>query len=61
MRLHVFRQMIAPHEAFAALGAGEPLLARVCPQVPLQLVAPREFLAAVNPIANERTLASVPP
>jgi len=53
--------VVGAHEALAALGAGEPLLAGVRPQVALQFVAPREALAAEQPLAAERPLARVPP
>ena len=61
VRLDVLRQVVGAHEALAALGAGEPLLAGVRPQVALQFVAPREALAAEQPLAAERPLARVPP
>ena len=46
VRLDVLGEVVAAHEALAALGTGEALLARVSPQVPLQLVRAREALAA---------------
>ena len=36
--LHVFSQVVRPHEPLVTSGTGEPLLPRVRPQVPLQLV-----------------------
>lgn len=60
VRLHVLCQVIGPHEPFTADGAGEPLLAGVRPQVPLELVRPGEALAAEEPVADERALARVP-
>ena len=58
--LCVFRQVVGTHEPFVALGTGEPLLACVGPKVPLQLVGPGEALAAEKPVADERSLPSVP-
>ena len=60
VRLDVLGEVVAAHEALAALGAGEALLARVSPQVPLQLVRAREALAAEEPAAHEGPLARVP-
>lgn len=59
--LDVLGEVIGPHEALVAHGAGEPFLPRVRPQVPLQFVRPGEPLAAKQPIAHERALACVPP
>ena len=36
--LRVFSQVVRPHEPLVTSGTGEPLLPRVRPQVPLQLV-----------------------
>lgn len=60
VRLHVFRQVIAPHEPFPARRASEPLLPGVRAQMTLQLVAPGEPLAAEQPVAYERAFAGVP-
>lgn len=60
VRFHVFRQVIAPHEPFPARGASEPLLPGVRAQMTLQLVAPREPLAAEKPVADEGPFARVP-
>ena len=38
VRLDVLRKVVGPHEALVADGAGEPLLARVGPEVPLKFV-----------------------
>lgn len=61
VRFHVFGQVIRPHEPLVADGTGESLLARVRPEVALQLVGPGEPLAAKEPVADERPLAGVPP
>lgn len=60
VRLNVFAQVVAAHETLVAHRAGEALLARVSPQVPLQLVRAREALAAEEPVAHEGPLARVP-
>jgi hypothetical protein len=56
----VLAEVVGAHEPLVADGAGEPLLARVGPQVTLELVGAGEPLAAEKPIADERTLARVP-
>ena len=58
--LHVLAQVVTAHEPLAAHVTREPLLARVSPYVPLELVRSREPLAAEQPVADERTLAGVP-
>ena len=58
--LDVLGQVVGAHEALVARGASKPLLARVSPQVPLQLVRAREALPAEEPVADERPLAGVP-
>nr|Q6ZRH9.1 RecName: Full=Uncharacterized protein FLJ46347 [Homo sapiens] len=60
VRLNVFAQVVAAHEALVAHRTGEALLARVSPQMPLQLVRAREALAAEEPVAHEGPLARVP-
>ena len=60
VRLNVLREVVAAHEALAALGAGEALLARVSPQMPLQLVRAREAFTAEEPVAHKGPLARVP-
>jgi len=57
---HVFAEVIGTHESLVADRAGEPLLARVGPQVALEFVGAGEPLAAEKPIADERALARVP-
>ena len=61
VRLRVLRKVVRPHEPFIAERTSEPLLACVGPKVPLQLVGPGEALAAEKPVADEGSLASVPP
>lgn len=61
MGLHMLGQMIRPHEPLAADITGEPLLSRVRPQMPLQLVGPGESLPAEQPVAEEWSLSRVPP
>ena len=61
VRFDVLAQVVAPHKALVAHGTREPLLAGVRAQVSLQLVRPREPLAAEEPVAHERPLAGVPP
>ena len=53
-------QVVGAHEALVASGAREPLLARVSPQVALQLVRAREAFAAEEPVADEWPLSGVP-
>ena len=60
VRLSMLSQVVGPHEALVADGAGEPLLPRVCSQVPLQLVGPGEPLPAEQPVAHEGSLSRVP-
>lgn len=60
MGLDVFRQVIGAHELLGALRTLEALLAGVGSAVSLQLVGPRELLAAEYPTAYERSLARVP-
>lgn len=60
VRLGVLGQVVGAHEALVARGAREPLLARVSPQVALQLVGAREALAAEEPVTDEGPLAGVP-
>uniref|UniRef100_M3YR70 Uncharacterized protein n=1 Tax=Mustela putorius furo TaxID=9669 RepID=M3YR70_MUSPF len=60
VRLNVFAQVVAAHEALVAHRTGEALLAGVSPQVPLQLVRAREAFAAEEPVAHEGPLARVP-
>lgn len=57
---HVLGQVVGAHEALAALGALEALLARVRAPMPLQLVRAREALPAEQPVAQEGPLARVP-
>lgn len=57
MRPVVLVQVIAAHELLAALRTLEPLLSRVRPAVALQLIGPREPLAAVHPVADEGPFA----
>lgn len=52
--------MVASHESLITNGTGESFLTCVRPQVALQLVGPREPLAAEEPITDERPLARVP-
>lgn len=61
VRFHVLRQVIAPHEPFAARRTGEPLLAGVSPKMTLQFVAPGEPFAAEQPVADERSFPGMPP
>jgi hypothetical protein len=56
----MFGQVVGAHESLVANWAGEPLLARVGPQVTLELVGARETLAAKEPLAAEGPLARVP-
>jgi len=58
--LHVFGEVVAPHEPLATLMASEALLSGVRAEVPLQFVRAREALAAEQPVADERALAGVP-
>ena len=60
VRLSMLSQVVGPHEALVADGAGEPLLPCVCSQVPLQLVRPGEPLPAEQPVAHEGSLSRVP-
>ena len=60
VRLGVFGKVIGAHEALAAVGTREALLARVRAQVPLQLVGTREALAAKEPLTAEGPFAGVP-
>jgi hypothetical protein len=61
VRLGVLGQVVGPHEPLVANGAGKSLLTGVRPQVPLQLVGPREPLPTEQPVADKRPLARVPP
>lgn len=60
MGLGVFVEVVAPHEPLAAGLTGEALLAGVSPEMPLQLVRPRERLATEQPAAHEGALPGVP-
>ena len=57
MPLHVEREVVRPGEAAVALAALEGLDARVLPQVPRQLVRPREPPLAAVPRAPVWLLA----
>lgn len=57
----MFRQVVTPHEPLAAVRANKALLARVSPQVSLQLVRPGETLATEQPVAHKWPLPRVPP
>ena len=59
--LDVFVEMVGPGESLPALLAGEPLLPRVSPQMPLEFVRPGEGLVTEDPAAGERSLPRVPP
>lgn len=59
--LDVLGQVVRAHELLGALRALEPLFPGVGAPVALQLVRPRELLAAERPAADERPLARVPP
>ena len=59
--LDVLGQVIRAHESLVADGAREPLLARVRPQMSLELVGAGEPLAAEEPVADEGPLTRVPP
>lgn len=61
MSLNMLGQMIGPHEPFITHRTCESFLTRVRAQVPLQLIGPRESLAAEQPVADEGPLARVPP
>ncbi len=56
----MFGQVVGAHESLVADWAGESLLARVGPQVTLELVGARETFAAKEPLAAEGPLARVP-
>lgn len=60
VRFHVFGQVVTAHEPFATVRAYEPLLPRVSPQVPLQLVGAREALATEQPVTHKRPLSRMP-
>ena len=60
MCLDVFVKMIRPGEPLPTLLTGEPLLPRVSPEMPLQLVRPGEGLVTEDPAAGERSLPGVP-
>lgn len=57
MAAGVLGEVVAPHEALFAEGAGELLLARVSAEVPGQLIGTGKLLVAVFPAAFERPLA----
>lgn len=57
--LHVLGQVIAPHEASLANGAGELFFAGMRPLVPRQLVAAGEATIAILVRARERSLAGM--
>lgn len=59
--LDVLREMVAAHEPLVADRAGESLFAGVGSKVPLQLIRTCEPLATEKPVANKRSLTSVPP
>lgn len=56
----MFGQMIAAHKALVANGTSESLLASVRAQMALQFIRPGEPFATKQPVANERSFASVP-
>lgn len=56
----VLVKMVAAHEPFVALAAHESLFAGVCPEVSLQFVRSSETFAAIQPVADERSLSRVP-
>jgi len=58
--LDVLAEVVGAHEPLGADRADEPFLARVSPDVSLQLVGPREAFAAEQPVAEERAFAGVP-
>ena len=60
MRLDVLAQVVGSHEGLVADLAGELLLARVDPHVPVELVGSGELFAAKGELANEGLLAGVP-
>ena len=53
-------EMVAAHKAFRALCTDKSLLARVCSQVPLQLIGAGEPFFTVKPGAMERPLSRMP-
>lgn len=57
VRPKVLVQVIRSHKLLTALRALEPLLPRVRPPVPLQLIGPGEPLAAVHPVADKGSLS----
>ncbi|CAD6234388.1 GSCOCG00001879001-RA-CDS [Cotesia congregata] len=59
--LDVLREMVAAHEPLVADRAGESLFSGVGSKVPLQLIRTCEPLATEKPVANKRSLTSVPP
>lgn len=56
----VFGQVVTAHKPFATVRTNEPLLARVSPQVSLQLVRAREALATEQPVTHKRPFSRVP-
>jgi len=60
VRFDVFAEVVGAHEPLGADGADESLLARVRPNVPLQLVRSREAFTAEQPVAEERPFSGVP-
>lgn len=61
VRPQMFGQMVRPHELLGALGALEPFLAGVGPSMALQFIRASEAFATEHPVADERSLPSVPP
>lgn len=53
-------QVVAVHEAFAALGTGKALLVHVTLRVPPQLIPIHEAVAAEKSVAQEGPLSPVP-
>lgn len=56
----MFRQVIGPHETFAALGTGEALFTRMRAQMTLQFIGTGECFATEEPMATKRTFARMP-
>lgn len=61
MCLHMFAEVVTPHEDPAAHGAGELLGACVGLEVSLELIRPGEALAAEKPVADKGAVPTVPP